>query len=359
MPERGTWSSRQNLVTVALGGITAVLLGLCVALTIPFFPALTWAAALAIVIRPVYDRLPLPARYPSLKAGIGMILVGLLVIGPAVLLGVYLVNKVGESIQVLQTEASSGRWQSLLDQYPAWSNIFHWIKDQVDLPRQLQNAAGALGKVLPAVLGSSLWMGAELLITLFLLFYFFRDERPILEWLRKVLPVTDRETLVLFRRVKDSVYATIMGMMVIALLQGALGGLMMWWVGLPAPILLAVIMAVFSLIPTLGAPVVWVPAVLFLLVQGSWGKAFLLVAWGATAIGLIDNLLYPILVGRRLALHAVPSFFALLGGVILFGTAGIVLGPLLLTITWTLMEIWRRRTEEGRAASDAIRSEAS
>jgi predicted PurR-regulated permease PerM len=233
------------------------------------------------------------------------------------------------------------------------------MNDEADVAGQLQTAAGALGKAVPAILGSSLWVGAEVLITLFLLFYFFRDERPILSWLRNVLPLTDRETSLLFGRVKDSVDATIMGMVAIALFQGALGGLMMWWVGLPAPVLLATVMAVFSLVPTLGAPVVWIPAALFLLAQGSWGKALLLVAWGATAIGLIDNLLYPILVGRRLALHAVPTFFALLGGVMLFGTAGIVLGPLLLTMTWTLMEIWRRRTEEGRVASHAVRSEAS
>jgi predicted PurR-regulated permease PerM len=81
--------------------------------------------------------------------------------------------------------------------------------------------------------------------------------------------------------------------------------------------------------------------------------------WGAGVIGVIDSLLYPIVVGRRVTLHSVPVFFAFLGGVMFFGTSGLVLGPLVLTVSWTILEFWRARTEHGRAATEAIRSEAS
>ena len=96
--------------------------------------------------------------------------------------------------------------------------------------------------------------------------------------------------------------------------------------------------------------VVWAPAALFLLTQGSWGKALLLTAWGTAVVGLIDNLLYPVLVGQRLRLHTLPVFVAIVGGILLFGASGLILGPVALAVTHALFDVWRRRTAGGRAA---------
>ncbi|MGH7307324.1 MAG: AI-2E family transporter [Candidatus Rokuibacteriota bacterium] len=95
------------------------------------------------------------------------------------------------------------------------------------------------------------------------------------------------------------------------------------------------------------------PAAIFLALGGQWGKAITLVAWGAIAIGLVDNLLYPFLVRSRMRLHTLPVFFAILGGVSLFGAAGIVVGPLILSVTDALIDVWRRRTAQGRTADRA------
>ncbi len=102
-------------------------------------------------------------------------------------------------------------------------------------------------------------------------------------------------------------------------------------------------MAVLSILPVLGAAIVWAPAVLFLALEGSLDKALILTAWGVIAIGLIDNLLYPMLIKNRMHLHAVPVFIAVLGGLVVFGAVGIVLGPVVLVVTAGLLEIWRRR----------------
>ena len=147
----------------------------------------------------------------------------------------------------------------------------------------------------------------------------------------------------LFSRMGDTVYATIYGTLAVAAVQGTLGGLMFWWLGLPAPVLWGLVMGVLAVVPVLGAFVVWIPAALFLALDGSGGKALMLAVWGGVLVGGIDNVIYPILIGNRLRLHTIPSFIAIVGGLIVFGPSGLILGPVTLTVTLLLLEIWRRR----------------
>jgi predicted PurR-regulated permease PerM len=103
-------------------------------------------------------------------------------------------------------------------------------------------------------------------------------------------------------------------------------------------------MGVLAVVPVLGAFVVWIPATLFLALDGSWGKALILALWGGVVVGGIDNVIYPILVGNRLKLHTIPAFMAIIGGLIVFGPSGLILGPVTLTVTVLLLEIWQHRT---------------
>jgi predicted PurR-regulated permease PerM len=148
----------------------------------------------------------------------------------------------------------------------------------------------------------------------------------------------------LFSRVGDTVHATMYGTLAVAAIQGTLGGLMFWWLGLPAPLLWGLVMGVLAVVPVLGAFVVWIPATLFLALDGSWGKALILAFWGGVVVGGIDNVIYPILVGNRLKLHTIPAFMAIIGGLIVFGPSGLILGPVTLTVTVLLLEIWQHRT---------------
>ncbi len=108
---------------------------------------------------------------------------------------------------------------------------------------------------------------------------------------------------------------------------------MFWWLDIPAPLFWGVVMGLLAVVPFLGAFVIWAPVAAYLALAGQWGSALLLTLWGTAVIGLIDNVLYPVLVGSRLMLHTVPSFIAVVGGVILFGTPGLILGPLVVTVS--------------------------
>lgn len=164
-----------------------------------------------------------------------------------------------------------------------------------------------------------------------------------LKGVRSLLPLSQSETDRLFARVADTVYATFYGTFAISLVQGLLGGLMFWWLGLPAPLLWGVVMFLLSLVPVLGAPVA-----LYLAANGGWGKALALTAWGLVVIGSVDNLLYPVLVGDRVRMHSLLVFLSVLGGLLLFGAVGLLLGPLVVVITTLLIEVWRTRLPEGR-----------
>jgi len=104
------------------------------------------------------------------------------------------------------------------------------------------------------------------------------------------------------------------------------------------------VMGVLAVVPVLGAFIVWIPAALFLALAGSWGKALILALWGGVVVGGIDNVIYPILVGNRIKLHTIPTFMAIVGGLIVFGPSGLILGPVALTVTVLLLEIWQSRT---------------
>jgi predicted PurR-regulated permease PerM len=132
--------------------------------------------------------------------------------------------------------------------------------------------------------------------------------------------------------------------------------LIFWWLGLPAPVLWGMVMALLATVPNMGAFIVWAPTAAGLALQGDTQSAIILAVWGLTAISLIDNLLYPVMVGSRLRMHSALVFFSVLGGLFVFGVAGLILGPVTFALAQALIEIWRRRTAHGQAAECAVTS---
>jgi predicted PurR-regulated permease PerM len=179
---------------------------------------------------------------------------------------------------------------------------------------------------------------------LFLLFFLLRDRALALTSLRSLLPLRDDETSELLQRVGDTVLATALGRLTIAAVQGVLAGLAFWVLGVPGVVLWAFTLAVCAMVPAFGSFLVWGPVAIYLGLTGHWGKAALLAIWGGLIVSTIDNILYPVLVGSHLRAHTATILLSVLGGIALFGPIGIVLGPVLFTITTTLLDIWHRRT---------------
>lgn len=351
------WFTRERILVLVLAVITIVVFYLCYLLTAPFVPALAWALAIAVVAHPLHEWLRRRLTPPSLVAALAVVLVTATIVTPAVFVVHQVSKDAAANAEKLKGALEDGRWHSVAERNSVLSSIVEWIEQEAGEGGQIQRAAeGMLGGAMSLVSGS-FYVITGLLVTLFLLFYFFRDKDRILGSLQRALPLSPRESERVFRNVRDTVYAIVNGTLTLALLQGLLGGLMFWALGLSSPILWGAVMAV---LPVLGAAIVWVPAALYLLlIEGSWEKALILTAWGSIVIALIDNLLYPMFVKDRLRLHTVPVFISVIGGLVVFGAAGVVLGPVVLALAVGLTDIWRHRMNTGEAVEngkDAIQA---
>jgi predicted PurR-regulated permease PerM len=344
--------TRERVTTIALLALTALGLYLCYLIAYPFLPALTWALALAVIARPVHHWIARRVKWRGVAAGISVTLVALLLLAPVVLVTWQIVSQAtyyAQHLQEVQQKAQpviERKVQRIGPLRPA----LNWVRQNVPIEQTLQRAAAGIGQNLTATVRGTLWVTVQLFITLLFLFFLFRDERQAIEAVKEYMPLTSSESREVLRKIDDTIHATIYGTILVGVVQGTLGGLMFWWLGLPAPVLWGAVMALMAVIPYLGAFVIWGPAAIWLAMQGDWGKAAILTAWGSIVVGLIDNLLYPIFVGKRLRQHTMVAFFAILGGIAVFGMSGIVLGPVIVTTTAGLIDIWWKRTRRGQAA---------
>jgi predicted PurR-regulated permease PerM len=352
--ENGAWFTSERIMVLLLAVITAFFFYLSYQLVLPFLPALTWAVAIAVVAYPVHAWMQRRLKNRSLVAALAVVAVTVTVLAPAVFVVQQVGNDAAQNAGKIKEALAEGRWREFIDRNEMLKPLAEWIDREVNVKAQVEKASGDIASGAKKVLSSSIYIVTGFLITLFLLFYFFRDREIILGSLRRSFPLSPRENEKVFRNVRDAIYGIVYGTLMLALLQGTLGGLMFWILGLPSPLLWGTVMAVLAVLPVLGAAIVWIPAALFLLVEGSPEKAIILTAWGCIAIGLIDNLLYPLVVKNRLRMHTVPVFMAVIGGLITFGAAGIVLGPVILAITVVLADVWRQRMAQSDAVENGV-----
>lgn len=262
---------------------------------------------------------------------------------PALFVAAELVGEAAAAVRLAEEEARGGRWRAAVERHPRFRPAVEWVEQNVNLDAQAARLAGALADDAAAAVGGSAAAALQALLALYVLFYFPRDRDELLGRVRSWLPLSAAEADEVFGRARQTVEATIYGRLLTAAIQGALGGLMLWWLGLPAPLLWGVVMALLAVVPYLGAFVVWGPAAAYLALSGDWGDALRLTGWGAVVIGSLDNLLDPLLVGGRLRMHTLAACLAILAGVALLGAPGIILGPVVVAVTAALLEVWRRR----------------
>lgn len=381
------WLSRERALALILVTATAIVVYLCYRLTLPFLPALAWALALAVVVDPLHRWVChwMPGR--NLAASLSVVLVALVVIVPVVFVTSHLIREADNGLKLIERQLESGAWRSRIEQYPRLKPVANWIETQFgfaswdptiakqqdqsvpphtvpanDPPdskrARIPDAAAMVAQGVGSILANGAWIGMQLFITLLALFFFFRDRHRVLQAIRSLMPLSEKETDEVFSRVSETIHATIYGSLVVALVQGTMGGLMFWWLGLPSPLFWGAVMSLLAIVPVLGTFVVWAPTAIFLALQGEIGKALILAAWGGIAIALIDNALTPFLVGKRMQFHTLLVFIAIIGGLAMFGASGVILGPLLLAIADALLDVWKRRTAFGGTIEAGIEKNA-
>ena len=340
--------SRSQVQTLVLMAVTILGIYLCYRMASPFLPAITWALALSVLFSPLQRWLESKRMHPGLAAGISVSVAILIVAVPATFVVKQLVQQAVSGAELVNAKVESGELQRAIEAQPRIASFAKLIERHIDLPGTVKTFSGWLTTAAGPIVTGSVVQIIGFCITFYMLFFFLRDRRTALQSLRSLSPLPAAEMDRLFSRVADTIYATIYGTVAVAALQGFLGGLMFWWLGLPLPLLWGAVMALLALVPVLGIFVVWIPAAIFLALEGNFGKAITLSLWCGIVVGNVDNLLRPVLVGNRLKFHTILVFMSLVGGLLVFGSAGIIIGPVTLTVVTVLLEFWRSSREDLR-----------
>ena len=327
---------------VVLAALTVIACYLCWKLAAPFLNAFTWGLTLAVACAPL--RKWLFRRMPALPATLLIIAFVIVVIAmPTAMLLRELLHESVKAQAVIQASVQAGDWRSAVGAHRWLGPMWLWADEQLDLSQMVQQLATAIGRSIAPAVARSIGVISNTGVALLALFFFLRDQEITLAAIRRLLPLEDSETNLLFTRVSSAIQSAVYGRLFIGFLQGLLGGIVFALVGLPAPVFWGAVMSLLSTLPMLGAFMVWGPAGVYLMLGGHWIRALVVLVWGLAVIHPVDNLLYPALVGARLGLHPLVLFIAFVGGLIVFGPSGLILGPCIVAFTVGIAEVWERR----------------
>lgn len=333
-----------------------------VAILSPFLGPILWALILALLFAPVFQRLLRTlGQRRNLAAALTLLLIVLVVVVPLLLL----VTVLGREAGLVYVRLQSGEWDSgaylnrLFDALPDGVRLaleqlgmasFETLKVRV-------NAAIAAGMQTLAVgafgVGQDMFrFVAHLFIALYLAFFLLRDGGQLARLLRAAIPLATVYQRSLATTFATALRATVKGHLVVAVVQGFLGGLAFTILGLQNVLLWAALMAVLSLVPVVGSSLVWLPMALYLLATGALAQGLALIAFGVMVIGLVDNLLRPLLVGKDTRMPDAVVMIATLAGIVAFGVDGLVLGP---AIAALFIAVWQIDMDSRPAQDDVGR----
>jgi predicted PurR-regulated permease PerM len=321
----------------------------------PFFGAVCWSVFLALVFWPLQQRILRNTRgRRSLSAFATLLIIILIVILPLAWVTATVTQEASTFIGHLRSgELQPAEYfQRMVEALPAWAQSLlqrFGISELAVLQRKLLATLGESGQALTARAFSIGQLTLDFVVSFFLmlyvLFFLLRDGRELAAAVARAIPLKQQHTDRLLTQFATVVRATVKGNVAVALAQGALGAIAFLFLGLPAPILWGAVMALLSLLPAVGAAVVWGPVALYLLATGSLLKAVGLVVWGVLVIGLVDNILRPILVGKDTRLPDYLVLVATLGGLAVFGLNGFVIGPVIAAVflvSWEMLAAARQ-----------------
>jgi predicted PurR-regulated permease PerM len=354
-PHPGTPTQRALKWTIFLGA-TIVILYFCLRILEPFRSVLAWSSVLATLFYPLHQRLVRRTGHVSLSAFISSAMVAVAFIIPLLVVSALAVNQLIALRESLERAVAEG---SLADGEPqrrayAWiaprlglepATLADWVREHTD------ELAGAAAEYTLTFAASVTRAIVSFVFVIFALFLLFRDGHRIAAKIPDLLPFERQRSEALLLRIREVIYGGVYGVVVIALLQGLVCGVMFWLLGVPSPALWGMATVMMAVLPMLGAASVWVPGTAYLVAAGHWPKAILMALVGLFIISSVDNFLRPRLVGGRVGLNELAMFVAMLGGLRVFGVLGIVLGPVLFAIAISIFHVLNERPPDTPAAA--------
>ncbi|HRL20418.1 AI-2E family transporter [Alcaligenes sp. SDU_A2] len=334
---------------------------------LPFYGAVFWSAVLAILFAPVQRKLLAKTRGKrSLSALISLLIIILIVIIPVTLISMSLVQQIATLYDLMNSgQLNPGDYlQKILSALPpsvhdiaARFGLDSFATLQEKFSQFAVQGGQFLTKQAVNVGQNTFQFLVSMGIMLYMLFFLLRDGVELGRHCRQLIPLSEDHKTHLFRKFTTVVRATVKGNIAVAATQGALGGVMFWFLGIQGALFWGVLMALLSLLPAVGASLIWAPVAIYFFVSGSYFEGTVLTAFGIFVIGLVDNLLRPLLVGKDTKIPDYIILISTLGGLSIFGLNGFVIGPLIAAMfiaCWDLFPSAIRTREEAQEQESQI-----
>ena len=360
--------SRYTLIFLIVASI--LMLCLCYIMAEPFITPILFAAVMAIVFYPIHNRIWSRIRGPNLAALVSTVLALLVIVGPIAGFGTAIEGEITHAYSYLSARSAEGGglvpWLTYELQRPLNSIAGHVSLPGLDPTAELRGRLAELSAwIVRGVPNLAKHLGTLIVdaaISFFTLFFLFREGRRIRLTMAALLPLDEDRVGRLFTSINDAIFANLYGVLAVAAVEGVLVGLAFALLGLGSPILWGVMTAGCSLMPLVGTSLIWVPASIVLFVGGHWAKGVTMLVWGASVATVADHLLRPIVIGGRVKMNTLFVFFSLLGGIHAFGVVGILVGPLILSVTFAVLQMlreeihqWQTRSAPAMNGDDAVR----
>lgn len=336
---------RKNIATLLLAGATAVALYGCYLLFRPYITPILFACVIAIVFHPLHRVVQRVFRRQNVSAAVSTVLTLLLSVAPLTFVLIAVSNELSDLYQLLTTK--DGGTESLVTWLLQGSEkIIAWVGRHFPLPSidlkqillsRLEGLSSTLVRFGATLVSNAFFFVLNVVITLVILFFLYRDGESVIAKAMVTLPFPQDRLAELRVRISSIVVANFYGGVVIGALQGTLTGITFWALDLDSPVLWGVVTGFFSLVPMIGTAIVWVPVAIVLLLTGHLAKGVILLAVGSAVIGTVDNFVRPIILRKSAHLHMLLVFFALIGGLKIFGVPGLFAGPVILSVTAALL----------------------
>jgi predicted PurR-regulated permease PerM len=314
----------------------------------PFLAPIAWAVVFTIVFYPVFAFTLRYVKLRGLASFITILLMIAIIIGPFSYFMVLLLSELRHLAGWLESDkiTSIGK----IFQHPTIAAFLDRIADifglsERELDKALMDYLAGTGKefIIQLTQGAGNFVGVTIsfIFMIFSAFFMFRDGGDFLHKSRDFMPFSEEQKVVLANQVRDIIISTIYGGILVAIAQGIIGGIAFSLLGIPSPVLWGFAVAIASFIPLVGSFLVWGPAVVYLFVHGAVGEAFAMICIGVFCISMIDYLLRPIIIGSRTKMHVLIILLSVLGGIQLFGLIGLVMGPLVVAVFISVINIFR------------------
>ncbi len=349
-------SDRRNFF---MGFLTLVTLAF-LAILLPFYSALMWAVILAMLFAPMQRALM--RRMPQRANTATFITLGaviMMVIIPVIGLTMSLVNQGAEIYgRIRSGELNFGAYLAkIIDAMPGWLHRMLDAQGLLDLPsiqHRLAQSSSEIGQFLASqavnIGQNTVDVLASTGVLLYVLFFLLRDGGQLAAMFYRAIPLEDEPKNHLLGKFAAVIKGTVKGNVAVAIVQGALGGIILWALGIQGVILWSVVMAFLSLLPAVGSGLIWGPIALYFLATGAIWQGVVLLAYGVCVIGMVDNVLRPVLVGKSTKMPDYVVLVSTIGGMSLFGLNGFVIGPMIAALFMAAWDLYvspdRDRDEE-------------